>query len=497
MVQSPYGDRLAAADAGAEVATFDPRQGGIDAADFGLPPAFGLPAHRLELKRVHARQSALRGLIQGHRCPDVSTGLRQRDEIVSPIDQAGPVGADPVGAQFGHARSFPHRSQGHTLSIGIAGGRPIDRRQHRAKREAKGTMTTVYFITNRNRIAGRAAAPTGYGRSFNEAGVGAFRVGFAEVSDDADRAPAVTTFGETLRVDPRRHKPGSDRLFWILRGKMGRHDRDTLVFLHGYNVSFQEALRAAAALKRRWGAAGRPVNVVVVSWPSDGLAMPFASYYSDREDARASGPAIARALLIFAEKLAGQGVDCDRRIHLMAHSMGSFVLRHAVQYLRKEPLRVTRGYRAADTPGGFADAAPQGRRQVTIELPRVFHEIFLMAADEDADALQHEDKLKLLPRLGRRVSVYFNRGDQAMTVSDLTKANPDRLGADGPENPRLVPANVALVDCSPVVEGVIEHGYYLDPRVVEDCVQVARGVPTHRVEGREYVPHQNGFLLTP
>ena len=358
-------------------------------------------------------------------------------------------------------------------------------------------MTTVYFITNRNRKTGRSTAPTDFGRSFNEAGVSAFRVGYAAVPDDERSPPTVTTFAETLDVDPRRHRPGSDRLFWVLRGKMGRHDRDTLVFVHGYNVSFPAALREAATLKRRWGAAGRPVNVVVVSWPSDGLAVPFASYYSDREDARASGPAIARALLIFAEKLARQDVDCDRRIHLMAHSMGNFVLRHAVQYLRTEPLRVTRGYRAADTPDGPADAVPPGRRQVAVYLPRVFHEIFLMAADEDADALQRDDKLKLLPRLGRRVSVYFNRGDQAMTVSDLTKANPDRLGADGPETPGFVSAHVALVDCSPVVEGMVEHGYHLDPRIVDDCVQVARGVPTQQIQGREYVPHRNSFALTP
>jgi hypothetical protein len=63
-----------------------------------------------------------------------------------------------------------------------------------------------------------------------------------------------------------------------------QNDRDTMVFIHGFNVTFIEALEAGALL-----AADLPVdpehktrpNLVVFSWPSDGLKVPFMSYYSD------------------------------------------------------------------------------------------------------------------------------------------------------------------------------------------------------------------------
>lgn len=61
--------------------------------------------------------------------------------------------------------------------------------------------------------------------------------------------------------------------------------------------------------------------------------------------------------------------------------------------------------------------------------PRVFDQVFLMAPDEDDDAFEHEHKLLPLPRLAKRVNAYFNNEDVAMTVSDKTKGNPDRLGA--------------------------------------------------------------------
>jgi len=129
-------------------------------------------------------------------------------------------------------------------------------------------------------------------------------------------------------------------------------------------------------------------------------------------------------------------------------------------------------------------------------LPRVFDQIFMMAADEDDDTFEHDYKLGLLPRLARRVSVYFNHGDVALQISDKTKGNPDRLGTDGPRLPQQVPAKVTQVDCTPVVSGVVEHSYYLDSaRVLEDVLQVLAGIPSGLVSGRHYVQESNRYRL--
>jgi len=127
---------------------------------------------------------------------------------------------------------------------------------------------------------------------------------------------------------------------------------------------------------------------------------------------------------------------------------------------------------------------------------RLFDQVFLMAADEDDDAFEHDHKLKPLTRLAKRVSVYFNNEDRGMAVSDKTKGNPDRLGDDGPRMPRSIPGKVTLVDTTPVVEGFVEHSYFLDsPKVVEDMRQVLTGTPSDTITGREYVLETNRYRL--
>ncbi|KAK0340480.1 hypothetical protein LTR94_030329, partial [Friedmanniomyces endolithicus] len=203
-------------------------------------------------------------------------------------------------------------------------------------------------------------------------------------------------------------KTGGGMFMEDLRKRMAQSPRcDTLVFIHGFKVSFTGALTSAALLAQGLGQERRAMNVVVFSWPSDGAAVPWMSYYSDREDARASGPSIARAFLKFKDfVLALPSHDyCERRVHLLVHSMGAYVLRQSLRAL-----------------------IAKDRDSLT----RLFDQIILAAPDEDDDAFETDEKLRLLPRIARQVSVYFNPNDKGLTISDKTKANPDRLGSDGP-----------------------------------------------------------------
>ena len=48
-------------------------------------------------------------------------------------------------------------------------------------------------------------------------------------------------------------------------------------------------------------------------------------YFSDRDDAEASGKAMARALarlVEFLKAMQDKGLRCDQRVHLVVHSMG-------------------------------------------------------------------------------------------------------------------------------------------------------------------------------
>jgi len=336
----------------------------------------------------------------------------------------------------------------------------------------------VYYGTNRK--PNRKKSPDDFGIGFSEDGLANLRFGMADVSGkDLDEFD-IYIAPERLNTDYERKVKGaggsvfgSVNVFKRVREKMLAYSRDTLVFVHGYNVSFREALTSAARLKQQFSTSngGPGVNVVAFSWPSDGSMMPYIAYGNDRQDAAASGPAFARGLLKLADFLRGSTAEeaCDQRLHLVAHSMGNYVLRHTVQeYVRQ----------AAGRP------------------PRIFDQVFLMAADEDDDAFEYDYKLKPLTRLAKRVNVYFNNEDRAMAVSDKTKGNPDRLGDDGPRLPRAIPGKVSLIDVTPVVEGLVEHSYFLDsPRVVADMTEVLRGKAPDAIGGRQYVPETNRYRL--
>jgi esterase/lipase superfamily enzyme len=293
-------------------------------------------------------------------------------------------------------------------------------------------------------------------------------------TDLADRLAArfddgfgeVTVYPEDLATAP--PVLGSTTLFGKLKPRMDQ-GADVLVYIHGYNVSFAEGAAGAAALQHKLQKAGRDVIVVLFTWPSDGQAVPFRSYKKDRDDAAASGLAFSRAfqkLHSFLTTLP-RAEYCGCAIHLLCHSMGNFVLENTLWHLRKT------------VPG---------------KLPRIFGEIVLASADVDNDAFETENKLGRLTELARRINVYFNRGDEALAISDATKGNPDRLGEGGPKHPLDVPSGVVNLDCSEIVGGLVEHSYYLD-EAFRDVSAVLDGAREDRIAKRTYVASSNAYRL--
>ena len=245
-------------------------------------------------------------------------------------------------------------------------------------------MSTVYFATNRN--PNKALNPTDFGPRFAATNLGDLRFGRAQViKGELDI--------NTIQVLPDDSKQGSEALFEQLRATMRSQSLDSLVFIHGFNVSFKEAVESAAEIGERYAKLSRKSyqpNIFVFSWPSDGK---ISRYGNDRHDAEASGYAFARGLIKLSDFLRAPDREqaCQQKINLIAHSMGNYVLRHALQQARK-----------------ISDGA---------SLPRLFDNIVLTAADEDNDAFEHDHKLARLSELGQRITVYFNNGDLALIAS--------------------------------------------------------------------------------
>jgi esterase/lipase superfamily enzyme len=362
----------------------------------------------------------------------------------------------------------------------------------------------LYFATNRRHKGRDQWHPTGYDTTFSLDGMENLRVGSLTVEVDDDRVAqslneelshgtgngeklsaylasrvrstkhcSIQAFPEKLdagasdRNQPDSAKWGSQAMFEELHQTM-IECTDVLVYIHGFNVSWEDAVGSALALQEMVnlptdGAPPQKVVVVLFTWPSDGQALPYVSYKSDRSEAAASGAAIGRGFLKVRDYLLGlrvgarKGGDkvllCEQEIHLLCHSMGNYVLQNALARLAE--------FTAANT------------------MPRFFDHIFLCAPDVDDTVFEQGQPMERLHEIARQISIYCNREDVAMTVSDVTKGNPDRLGHHGAARPALLHAKVHQIDCTAVVvEGLTEHSYYLAGRPNADICMSLNGVPS-------------------
>ena len=343
----------------------------------------------------------------------------------------------------------------------------------------------LYYATNRNHVGNRWN-PSSYGTKFSSDGMENLRFGVVTLDAEdktiskylnADMKDCGTGNGEDLGVylskraksatiqaydesiskdmaesAQKNIKLGSKAMFADVQTDMEAYS-DVLVYIHGFNVSWFDAVGSALALQtmlRSRGDENQNVVVILFTWPSDGMALPWVSYKSDRSEARGSGAAFGRALLKTRDflsairdraKKSGHKL-CGQDIHLLCHSMGNYLLEEALARL------------SDFTPGNA--------------LPRIFEHVFLCAPDVDDTTLESGHPLVNIDQIARNVTLYHTRGDNAMVVSDYTKGQPERLGGAGAAHPGLLHNKVFQVDCTPVVHGLVEHSYYLTGNVLGD-----------------------------
>ena len=350
----------------------------------------------------------------------------------------------------------------------------------------------TYFATNRNHLGKEAPW---YGRNFHESGSECYRVGRAQVEAKKDgeyKLIKIETFPEKPGPGGQDQgaKLGSARLFTEIKKRMRDQGRDLLILIHGYASEFSTANERAAELTEKYLVRGkdgelRQPIVLCFSWPANGETIPFASYISDRQDAAKSGQAIARLFFRLCDffvdearraRIPSDGAThapCANRLHLVAHSMGNWALRNAVQTIME--------------------------RRGSDRLPAILDNIFLMAADEDEDALHDRLKLGMLPRLGNAVHVYHSKDDQALVISDITKLNPDRLGHNGPIEMDRTDEKVIAIDCRHVDVTKLTHAnhqyYRLRDEVIRDVQAVLAGRRPEEIPDRARLVHARRYLI--
>ena len=229
-----------------------------------------------------------------------------------------------------------------------------------------------------------------------------------------------------------------------------------IILLPGFDSTFKDSMSRAAQVADSYRAA----EAFCFSWPSQGK-LDLAGYRADREAALKSASAIAdslRKLFTFVSGMQGPPPP----LQIVAHSMGNYALRNAIQII------------------------PPADRSRTI-----FEGALLMAADEDDDALSKTNELGPLITLAKKVAIYKNSGDYALAVSQEIH-HYGRLGAWGPRNLETLPKTVSSIDCSDVSstqgdggQSHFGHQYYrLSPWVINDVRQVLKGISPDQIEGR-------------
>lgn len=213
--------------------------------------------------------------------------------------------------------------------------------------------------------------------------------------------------------------------------------RHAVVFIHGFNVSFEEAAIRAAQIGFDLGVEGA---MAFFSWPSQGSV---DQYPGDGESIQASEPAITDFLVDFAERSGAEAV------HVIAHSMGNRGLLRAVTRIAQD----------AERRSGL-----------------MFENFILAAPDVDVDVFLN--LAKAYGSLARRTTLYVSEKDKAVSLSRWLHGY-DRVGFAPPVSvfDGIDTVNVTNIDLT-----MLGHGYVGEARAVLNDMHmlIFEGLPPDR-----------------
>jgi esterase/lipase superfamily enzyme len=222
-------------------------------------------------------------------------------------------------------------------------------------------------------------------------------------------------------------------------GRIGSN-RDILLYVHGFNTSYDDSRFRLAQVVDDGRFGGLPV---LFTWPSAGSLL---DYGAAKESATASRDVLAKLIRELAET---PGVG---RVHILAHSMGA--------WLTMEALRENAIAGSPDLNGKLGD-------------------VMLAAPDIDLNVFREQ-----LARIGSaHVFVLVSANDRALSISRTLAGDRPRLGALDPNRPSdraaLEALGVKVYDLSQESAGIIGHAAYGDaPTVVRTIgAQIAEPRP--------------------
>ncbi len=208
------------------------------------------------------------------------------------------------------------------------------------------------------------------------------------------------------------------------------HSRRVLIFVHGFNNRYEEAVYRFAQIVHDSHADVAPI---LFTWPSRANVLDYAY---DRESTNYSRTQLEEVLRRAAQDPSVGDVT------VMAHSMGSWLVTEALRQMAIRDGRV----------------APKIRN------------VILASPDLDIDVFRRQSQELGLPR--PKLTLFVSQDDQALSVSRLIGGDVDRLGqinpAVEPYRAELERAGVTVLDLTALKSGdPLNHGKFAEsPEVV-------------------------------
>ena len=192
------------------------------------------------------------------------------------------------------------------------------------------------------------------------------------------------------------------------RGPEG--NRNAGIFVHGYNVNFQEGVFRLAQMVSDSDIKG---VAVLFAWPSDGE---LAGYVADKDAATYSRDALVHVLKVMTH---------DRKpgdVTLLGHSMGAWLTVEALRQLRLTGQNTT------------------------------LNRLTVILASPDIDVDVFREQMTVIGPLTPPMTVLVSRDDRALALSGRIAGERPRLGAVNVDDPRVQAGaragNVRVIDIS-------------------------------------------------
>ena len=368
-------------------------------------------------------------------CGQAPTSARPQAESAAPPAESAPDDR-PDGVRAPAPRAEPPPPEP-TVSAPAAAPAPLPAETKMAREVASGgaapeeapakefSEVPVYFATDRQRT--QSAEPDGrFGTERNPEGEH-LEYGRTVITIPRNHQTGVVErpawWRFEFREDPKRHVTMVEPVLMdqaafyneIRKSTDAAQQKELLMFIHGFNVKYADAMRRTGQIVYDLGFGG---VAFCYSWPSQGE---FTKYPVDKENAEWTVPHLTKVLTDLQKETHFE------KVHIIAHSMGTRVLSYALRNARDAGLNLD------------------------------FNNVILAAPDIDADIFKEQILPKIKP-CARRLTMYASSGDQALNLSMQFNGS-RRLGLSG-DGLVVMPELMDTVDASGIDTSLIGHSYY-------------------------------------